>query len=175
MKKASVIIIIFILIVGVAVMLPSEETNYDYLRLHIRANSNLSVDQSVKYEIKAKIVEYLAPYLSEVESKEDAIKTATLLKNSIENICNQLLSQKGFSYRAVVSISNEYFPTRTYSNTTLESGYYDAVIVNLGNADGDNWWCVMYPPLCFVNKFEMTTQNIKYKSKILEWVKRIFN
>ena len=63
-----------------------------------------------------------------------------------------ILRQKGFNYVSNVKINNEYFPSRTYENTTLESGYYDAVIIELGEAKGDNWWCVMYPPLCFVNK-----------------------
>ena len=92
----------------------------------------------------------------------------------MEQICTDILSKKGFSYSVNVKIDNEYFPTRTYSNTTLESGYYDAVIVELGQAEGDNWWCVMYPPLCFVNNFENSIQ-IKYKSKIVEWFKNLFD
>ena len=109
----------------------------------------------------------------DVNNKEEAVSVAQNLKTSIENECNNVLINNGFSYKANVKICNEFFPTRTYVNTTLESGYYDAVIVELGDAVGDNWWCVMYPPLCFVNKNENNMQ-IKYKSKIFEWIKSIF-
>ncbi len=173
MKKFICILSIFILIVVGALFLPKQE-EYDYLRLHIRANSNSTIDQNVKYEIKDELVDYLTPYLCDVKSKEEAISIIETLQNNMINICESLLKEKGFDYSVNVKINNEYFPTRTYANTTLESGYYDAVIVELGDAVGDNWWCVMYPPLCFVNNFENSTQ-INYKSKIVEWFKSIFD
>ncbi len=172
MKKFICILSVFILIVVGALFLPKQE-DYDYLRLHIRANSNSAIDQNVKYEIKDELVNYLTPYFCDVESKTQAINIVEKLKYNMENICQNILREKGFNYSVNVKIDNEYFPTRTYSNTTLESGYYDAVIVELGDAIGDNWWCVMYPPLCFVNNFENNTQ-INYKSKIVEWFKTIF-
>ena len=155
-------------------MLPEKNVDYDYLRLHIRANSNLAVDQNVKYEIKDKLVEFLTPYFCNVASKSEAVNKVKSLTLQMTDLCASVLKQKGFNYSVNVKINNEYFPTRTYSNTTLESGYYDAVIVELGSAVGDNWWCVMYPPLCFVNKNENSMQ-IKYKSKIVEWFKNLFN
>jgi len=163
--------LLLLIMVG-ACMLPRGE-DYDYLRLHIRANSNSAVDQKVKYEIKDDLVEYLTPYLCNVSSKEKAISYINSLKPSIERRCIEILRSKGFNYSVNVKIDNEYFPTRTYSNTTLESGYYDAVIVELGDAIGDNWWCVMYPPLCFMNKNENNTQ-INFKSKIVEWFQSLF-
>lgn len=172
MKKFCVLVLGFVAIVFVAINLPSGQ-NVDYLRLHIRANSNLSVDQNVKYEIRTMLVDMLTPYLCNVSSKEQAINIINNKTQEIELKCNNLLMNKGFAYKSKVKINNEYFPTRTYNNTTLESGYYDAVIVELGDATGDNWWCVMYPPLCFVNKNENNNQ-IKYKSKIVEWFEGLF-
>ncbi len=175
MKKLFGIIIFIFGLISLIASLPHESNkDYDYLRLHIRANSNLSVDQTVKYEIKNELVAFLSPYFSETESKLDAISLVTSLTPKMEEICDNVLKNRGFNYTSNVKINNEYFPTRTYSNTTLESGYYDAVIVELGEAEGDNWWCVMYPPLCFVNNFETTTQ-INYKSKIVEWFNSLFN
>ena len=171
-KILGVIFLLGLIVIG-SLFLPSSQQP-EYLRLHIRANSNLAVDQNVKYEIKSLLVDYLTPFLCNVESKEKAIEIVNSKTNVIVEKCNKLLKQKGFNYVANVKINNEYFPTRTYSNTTLESGYYDAVIVELGSAEGDNWWCVMYPPLCFVNNFENSMQ-IKYKSKIVEWFKNLFN
>ena len=173
MKKIGLVVALLIAIVVGALCIPEREAEYDYLRLHIRANSNSSIDQNVKYQIKDSLVEYLTPYLCNVESKDRAVEYINHLSREIEQRCERILIKNGFNYKAHVKIANEYFPTRTYSNTTLQSGYYDAVIVELGEATGDNWWCVMYPPLCFVNKNEIDTQ-IKYKSKIAEWFNSIF-
>lgn len=172
MKKIICIVVLILLICVGALFLPTEQ-KVDYLRLHIRANSNNSVDQNVKYQIKDLMVEFLTPKLCNVPSKEKAIEIINLNKPELVNRCINLLNKNGFYYSVNIKINNEYFPTRTYNNTTLESGYYDAVIVELGQAKGDNWWCVMYPPLCFVNKFENNMQ-IKYKSKVVEWFKKLF-
>ncbi len=174
MKKVLIVIVLILGIIVGSAFIPDKEIKCDYLRLHIRANSNLQTDQNIKYVIKDKITELLTPYLCNVESKQKAIKIVNKHSNKIINECLKILQEKGFNYLINIKISNEFFPTRTYSNTTLESGYYDAVIVELGEAKGDNWWCVMYPPLCFVNKNENVKQ-IKYKSIIYEWFKKLFN
>mgnify|MGYP003288532676 CR=1 FL=1 len=171
-KKLCIILLLFLMVASVALVLPQEK-EYDYLRLHIRANSNMTTDQNVKYAIKDILVEFLSPYFCNVSSKGQAIELVNSLSANIKQKCESVLRSEGFNYSANVKIAKEYFPTRTYSNTTLKSGYYDAVVVELGQAVGDNWWCVMYPPLCFVNKNENIT-HINYKSKIVEWFNSIF-
>lgn len=171
-KICVIVVLILLLIVG-ASFLPTAEVEYDYLRLHIRANSNSEIDQNIKYEIKDELVEFLTPYFCNVTSKNEAVEIVNNLKEKMSEICVEVLRKNGFNYSANVKINNEYFPTRTYSNTTLESGYYDAVIVELGEAVGDNWWCVMYPPLCFITRENQT--EITFKSKIVEWFKSLFN
>ena len=171
-KICMIVVLILLLIIG-ASFLPRAEVEYDYLRLHIRANSNSEIDQNIKYEIKNELVEFLTPYFCDVSSKSEAIEIVNSLSKKMSSICVELLRKRGLNYSAKVKINNEYFPTRTYANTTLESGYYDAVIVELGKAEGDNWWCVMYPPLCFITN-ENKTQ-ITFKSKIVEWFKSLFN
>ena len=171
-KICVIVVLILLLIIG-ASFLPTAEVEYDYLRLHIRANSNSEIDQNIKYEIKDELVEFLTPYFCNVTSKNEAVEIVNNLKEKMSEICVDVLRKNGFNYSANVKINNEYFPTRTYSNTTLESGYYDAVIVELGEAVGDNWWCVMYPPLCFITRENQT--EITFKSKIVEWFKSLFN
>ena len=83
----------------------------------------------------------------------------------------RILKSNGFNYLSNVKIANEEFPLRVYENITLKEGYYDAVIVELGKAEGDNWWCVMYPPLCFYGE----TENVKYKFKLKEIIDAFFN
>ena len=171
-KICVIVVLILLLIIG-ASFLPTVEVEYDYLRLHIRANSNSEIDQNIKYEIKDELVEFLTPYFCNVTSKNEAVEIVNNLKEKMSEICVDVLRKNGFNYSANVKINNEYFPTRTYSNTTLESGYYDAVIVELGSAEGDNWWCVMYPPLCFITRENQT--EITFKSKIADWFKSLFN
>lgn len=142
----------------------------DYLRIHIVANSNFASDQEIKYKIKDSIVEFLTPIISNCESKDDFMNKLSKNLIYLQCISNEVLAQNSFDYKASVEFSNKYFPARSYDNLTLENGYYDALTINLGNAEGDNWWCVVYPPLCFANE----TNSIYYKSKFLEIVKKYF-
>lgn len=172
MKKLLIVFGLLSLVVVGALNINVNNT-YDYLRLHIRANSNSVVDQNVKYEVKDMITNFLTPYLANVNSKESAIDVVENLKPVLINKSQKILKDNGFNYSVNVKVNNEYFPARSYDNVTLDAGYYDAVIIELGEADGDNWWCVMYPPLCFVNKNQNTMQ-INFKSKIIEWFGSIF-
>ena len=146
-------------------------TNSEYLRIHIRANSNSDIDQSVKYEIKDAMVDALIPILSTCTTKDEA---STALKNNfeyIESIADNILEKNNFNYKSNAKLSYEEFPTRTYGDLTLEAGFYDALILELGEAKGDNWWCVVYPPLCFVNG---STQVNGFKSRIIEIINNFF-
>ena len=145
----------------------------EYLRIHIRANSNSEIDQSVKYMVKDAIIEALIPVVSEVESKDEAIKTMTENFGYIEKVANIVLESEGFSYKSSARIDNEYFPSRTYQNLTLEEGYYDALIVDLGSGEGNNWWCVVFPAFCFTETKNF--DNIVYISRIWEILKSVTN
>ena len=179
MKKIVIAVLSFVLLIIIFLGLnfnttkTSQNENSKYLRIHIRANSNLEVDQNVKYIVKENVVDFLTPNLASCTTKQMAINTIETNKQQLINIANKTLSDNGFNYTANIKINNEYFPTRSYNNVTLDSGFYDAVIVELGKAQGDNWWCVVYPPLCFTN-FE-SGNNIIYKSKFLEIINKFFN
>ncbi len=153
------------------------QTESEYLRIHIRANSNSTADQEVKYLVKDAVVEALIPLLSEITTKAEAQQVMEENFTFIESVANEVLKQKGFSYTAHVKIDNEFFPTRTYQadniSLTLDEGYYDALILELGSGEGNNWWCVVYPAFCFTKtqKFD----NIVYISKIWEIIKSVSN
>ena len=172
--KVLLVIFLFVVVYVLCLFLPTTSVNYEYLRLHISANSNSEIDQNIKYEIKDLMLRKLTPMLCGIKTKQDAINLVNTNKIFLTNECLNLLKDKCLNYSVNIRVNNEYFPTRNYCNTTLESGYYDAVIVSLGASEGDNWWCVMYPPLCFVNKNE-EMQQIKYKSKVVEWFNSLFN
>ena len=119
------------------------------------------------------MVEALIPLLSQIESFEEAKCVISENFPMIEQVANQTLQDNGFSYTSSAKISNEYFPTRTYENVTLEEGYYDALILNLGSGQGDNWWCIVFPAFCFTQTKK--SDNIVYISQILEIIKSVFS
>ena len=164
MKKIGIsLILLAIIFVTVIAGATDSPNSVEYLRIHIRANSNGEEDQSVKYRVKSAIVNYLTPFIAECETKEQAIILLENKKDELEDIADKTLKSSGFSYKSRVAVRKENFPTRVYGEFTLEEGVYDAIIVELGEAKGDNWWCVVYPPLCFT-----ASNNVKYKSKIYE-------
>lgn len=137
----------------------------EYLRIHIRADSNAREAQAVKYLVRDGIVDYLTPIVASCETKTQAINGVRENLDEIEKEAEKILSQNGFSYGASAKLTKETFPTRVYDDYTLPAGEYTALIVELGEGKGDNWWCVVYPPLCFAKP---TGGNVVYKSKILE-------
>lgn len=160
-----------IILLSVIGIFPAKESqNTEYLRIHIRANSNLESDQEVKYLVKEKLVYYLTPLLAECKTKENAEMELKNQLDNIERLSDEVLTEKGYSYKSKAILREELFPTRTYDNLTLQSGFYDALIVELGDGKGDNWWCVVYPPLCFVE----SGHGYVYKSKIAEIIKDFF-
>lgn len=147
------------------------KNNADYLRIHVRANSNEQIDQDVKYKVKDEIVKFITPYAAECTDKQAAMKIIGGILGEIEEVANKVLAENGFDYKSRASVRTEEFPTRVYGDTTLEAGLYDALIVELGSGTGDNWWCVIYPPLCFT----AGTAQVQYRSAIYDIINKFFN
>ncbi len=141
----------------------------EYLRIHIRANSDSGEDQAVKYLVRDAVVEYLTPVVADAETRGEAEKVLKGCLAGIERAAEEVLRANGFSYGAKAQIRDEEFPTRVYGEYTLEAGVYRALIVSLGTGTGNNWWCVVYPPLCFAGE---PGDDIVYKSKILEIIRK---
>jgi len=167
--KKIIICLAGIIAIAAAVFLafPKTEQKQEILRIHIRADSNNLEDQQIKLVVKDRIVQYLTPFLVECKTKEEAVLRVQKELKNIECISNQILTQNKFVYTAHAKVISEEFPTRVYGEQTFEQGIYDALIVNLGSGNGDNWWCVVYPPLCFVGK-ENPDGEFRYVSKLLE-------
>ena len=142
----------------------------DYLRIHVRANSNEQIDQSVKYLVKDEVVKFITPYAAQCVDKDAAMQVISGILDGIEEVCDRVLRQNGFTYTSRASVRAEEFPTRVYGDLTLGSGIYDALIIELGSGSGDNWWCVIYPPLCFTSG----TADVEYRSAIYEIIKKWF-
>lgn len=177
MRKGCIIfLILFILTLtvcglcgGGGVALSVEPQPSSYLRMHVRANSNDSADQAVKYQVKQKIVEYLTPVVADCTSKSQAEEALKGQLTNLQTVAKNALKNNGFCYGAAASLHIEQFPARIYEDLLLPAGEYMALVITLGEGKGDNWWCVVYPPLCFTPSGEQT---IVYKSKILEIIER---
>ncbi len=135
----------------------------EYLRIHIRADSNAKDAQAVKYRVRDDVVEYLTPLVASYKDKQAAMEGVAAHLQEIAAVASATLKAHGYSYGATAELTVEEFPTRVYEDCTLPSGKYSALVVKLGSGAGDNWWCVVYPPLCF-----SSAQNVVYKSKIAE-------
>jgi len=120
-------------------------------RLHVIANSDSQEDQNLKYVVRDNLLSYMNEICKNTTNKEEAIKIAKQHENDFKQIALQTIREQGFSYDVNVRIGNFEFPTKHYGDISLPAGFYDALRVEIGEAKGQNWWCVMFPPLCFVD------------------------
>lgn len=171
MKK--ILLILFVLFCTFSFVGCNSKTSEDIVRIHIRANSNSEEDQGIKLKVRDNIINYITPLIADCENSKEVQNVLKNNSRNIERIADNVLSENGYDYASNAGIKNEYFPSRSYSGKIFEAGYYDALIVNLGTGKGDNWWCVAYPPLCFVGN-DNGTKNIEYKSKLVELINKFF-
>ena len=121
------------------------------LRLHILAASDEPFDQSVKLIVRDQVVNYLEDAVSGCGSKAEAMAVIESRLPLIERLCDTCLAHCGVPYSAEARLETADFPTISYNETVFAAGDYDALKIVLGPGDGHNWWCVLFPPLCFVD------------------------
>ncbi|HOB12233.1 MAG TPA: stage II sporulation protein R [Syntrophomonadaceae bacterium] len=143
------------------------------LRLHVIANSDSLADQALKMEVKNRIVEVMQSEFSTAASKQEAWDRAVRNKAVIEKTARQVVADWGYSYPVKVEMGEYQFPTKTYGNLVLPQGNYEAVRVVIGQGQGQNWWCVLFPPLCMVSSSDEglslgNSQNAQITLKCLE-------
>ena len=120
-------------------------------RLHVIANSDSKEDQNLKYKVRDSLLNYMNQICKDCSSKDEAIKIVEENKDTFKEIALNTIRENGFSYNVNINIGNFEFPTKSYGDISLPAGNYDALRVEIGEAKGQNWWCVMFPPLCFVD------------------------
>lgn len=153
MRKISVMFFIAAFILSAAFnfgIAQGENISDSVLRLHIPANSNMLKDQEIKLKIRDKVLEKYSPVLENTNKREDAEKIISENLPQIEKDVNLWLSEEGANYKGRVYLSYSDFPTKDYGKLKLPAGNYKALKIVLGKGEGENWWCVMFPPLCFV-------------------------
>ena len=136
------------------------------LRFHIRANSDTVADQQKKLRIKQSLLEWLTPILSENTSKSETIQC---IRKNLPDIRKEA-TRMAAPEPVTVTLQKEWFPEKTYGTCTFPEGIYDALRVDIGQAKGHNWWCVLYPSLCFADALEhsMTEEGEEKLQQVLD-------
>ena len=154
-KRFFIVLVLFSIFVFVSALsyvnAVSEDISESVFRLHVIANSDSQEDQNLKYKVRDKILEYMNEISIDCSSKEEVIALAKENQEKFQDIAKKVIKENGYDYDVNVSIGNYEFPTKNYSDISLPSGNYDALRIEIGDAVGQNWWCVMFPPLCFVD------------------------
>ena len=120
-------------------------------RLHVIANSDSDTDQNLKYKVRDALLEYMNNICKDCSSKNEAIELVELHQNEFKEVALDTIKKEGFNYDVKIEIGNFEFPTKQYGDISLPAGLYDALKVEIGEAKGRNWWCIMFPSLCFVD------------------------
>lgn len=120
------------------------------LRLHILANSNSTFDQTLKLKVRDKVVEFLTPQLKNCTNLDETKQIISKNIANIKNIASQVVLENA-NYPISISLNTSNFPTKHYQNVSFPAGEYEALKIIIGEGKGNNWWCVMFPPLCFTN------------------------
>lgn len=129
----------------------STDISNSLFRLHVLANSDSKEDQDLKYKVRDSLLNYMNSICNNCSNKEEAINLVEKNKNNFKQIALDTIHNEGYNYEVNINIGNFEFPTKTYGDISLPAGFYDALRVEIGKAKGQNWWCVMFPPLCFVD------------------------
>lgn len=123
----------------------------EILRFHVLANSNSNEDQKLKLEVKSLLIDTINKGLPADAGKEETCTYIKEHQSDLEQTAETYMKQAGYDYPVAVALTNCYFPTKAYGDVVLPCGNYDAAEVVIGSGRGRNWWCVLYPQLCFVN------------------------
>lgn len=158
MKKIYIILALMLTVLSAfSVWAKSEkgEISEAVLRLHIVANSNSYEDQKLKIKVRDAVLKEFQSIAKNTHNKKEAMEKAIAEKERIKAVSEEEIIKNGFSYPVAVNIEKSKFPTKVYNNVALPAGIYDAVNIKIGEGNGENWWCVMYPPLCLADSMSM--------------------
>lgn len=209
MKK--ILLVSFIIFLGAVLLtgcsynasyLPSKIYEYNdvkdsLIRFHVLANSDSKEDQDLKIKVKNAIIKDLYTDLSNSKSIDETRNILVSKEDEIKALSEKIINEEGYNYKVNIELKRENFPEKQYGSITLPQGNYEAFRVIIGNGNGHNWWCVMFPPLCFIdvtkgkvedeesrkklddailkdNEGNSKDDNVKIKFKVVEEIKNIF-
>ena len=173
MKKAILVIAIIITILSLnkheQIMIPKES-----IRFRVIANSNSKTDQNIKHTLVNNLTSNINFF--ELTSK-DINTTRKNIQNSLpkfKDVIETTLNNEHANPNYTINYGQNYFPKKEYNDIYYKEGYYESLVITLGDGQGDNFWCVLFPPLCLVEKEQTTTKKVEYKSLIKEIIDKYF-
>lgn len=162
MKKIIMPVIAAAIVISTAISIITYTKSSEYrtqkeiadniIRFHVRANSDSDKDQNLKLKVKDAVVSYLQKELSSADSLDDARNILYDDSAQIKDIAQTVIKSEGMSYNVNVYFEKSYFPLKTYGDMSFPPGEYEAFRIDIGEAGGHNWWCVLFPPLCMVSQ-----------------------
>lgn len=165
--KWALIILIVTMVIGILPTDAEGEIYEDTLRLHILANSDSSEDQALKIKLRDRILLKYGDLLRNGDSINEAKANVNLLLPDIERDAENWVCELGYNYTVKATLDVEWYDTREYEDFTLPAGYYSSLRIIIGNGEGKNWWCVMYPPLCM----EMASESAPTDDGLIDYSK----
>lgn len=169
-----------------------EEISDAVLRLHVRADNDSREAQEVKLLVRDAVIDSLSDYEAQMYDKASACRAVTSHSDVLEASAKTVLKENHCDYDVDIKLEKSWFPRKSYGDVSLPPGFYDAVVVTLGGGEGKNWWCVLFPKLCFTapedgivpetskNELRETLSDEAYASitkprfKIVEWFEKIW-
>lgn len=128
-----------------------QELAKEVFRFHVLANSDSVADQKLKMQVKEAVISYMKEEIPDSENAEETKKWAKTHLREIEVVAKEKIEDAGSNYAVKAEVTNCAFPEKVYGDVTFPAGYYDALRIKIGKAEGQNWWCVLYPNLCFID------------------------
>lgn len=160
-KRIYILLGILIIILSATTLVISKEVSkieaysYDYkenlIRFHVIANSDTDEDQELKLKVRDEVIAYLQPKLENSKSIEESEEIIKGEYDNLKIISKNVISENGYDYSVDIGLKYSNFPAKQYSSVVLPAGEYKALKIIIGEGKGKNWWCVMFPPLCFVD------------------------
>lgn len=171
MKKTIILFILIILFYIIIGHVSAEKLiPDDAIRLRVIPNSNDTYDQEIKIKVRDKVQEEMYELLKDTKGVEEARSKIVLELPKIENEVKTLLEKENYNLGYNVSFGSHYFPRKQYKGVTYDEGMYESLLITLGRGEGNNWWCVLFPPLCLMEAEEST--EVEYKSFIVEMIEK---
>ena len=176
MKKIILIIITFIVALLVYVNVNASEITIpsSAIRVRVIADSNTIEDQSIKMKVKEYIDEYLSVKLLDINNVEEA---RNIINNELDNLNNdikEIFKENNYNKEFIIHFGDNYFPEKNYKGITYKAGIYESLVVTIGEGKGDNWWCVLFPPLCLLETEENELEDTEYQFFVKKMLDKIF-
>lgn len=123
----------------------------EVLRFHVLANSDREKDQNLKMKVKERVISYMKEQLPNAENVEMTKAWTRSHAGDLEKVAQEVVWEEGYTYSVKAELTTSYFPNKTYGDVMFPAGWYEALRIEIGSAQGKNWWCVLYPNLCFLD------------------------